>query len=215
MLFTQDLEQWYSLQFLPSDMKGCHGHIWMEERKKGEKMCLWDRQTRTELENRLAIRLSLLSLQNSPSPASKPCHPSPHCEGHPDRQPRKPGLQTVTTLILPDKSLVRLIRPSLLFFFFSLLNVKNAVELKDFPRGAAKKISRLWQTKINSYNLDHKSNFKVNANLVLQRKRLASSFKDGAPQTIQAWTQICFRPAEPGPRLDAELPHGEIWSHEA
>lgn len=73
-------------------------------------------------------------MNTPPSPASKPCHLSPQCEGHPDRQPRKPGLQTVTTLISPDKSLARLTRPSPLL---PLQNVKYTEELKDLPGGAA------------------------------------------------------------------------------
>lgn len=112
-----------------------------------------------------------------------PLHPSPHCEGHPDRQPRKPGLQTVTTLILPDKSLICLMRPSPLFF--PPLNVKHTVELKDFFRVRQEDLSLATNKKINSYNLYHITDFQgqiSNANLVQRCLRLTSSFKDGASQ---------------------------------
>lgn len=111
-----------------------------------------------------------------------PLHPSPHCEGHPDRQPRKPGLQTVTTLILPDKK-VSYASCGPPRFFFPPLNVKHTVELKDFLRVQQEDLSLATNKKINSCDLYHITDFKAqisNANLVQRCLRLTSSFKDGA-----------------------------------
>lgn len=121
----------------------------MSEAEKAKEEEEEENVKQTGFENRLAIRQSLLSHENTPPPpASKPCHPSPQCEGHPDRQPRKLGLQTVTTLISADKSLECLI---LAFFLCRML---NTLWNKGLPLGCSTKIF-LWQetTKINSYDL--------------------------------------------------------------
>lgn len=176
MIFTPPLSALSSVR--DQGMSETHMASEKEEWRKirvQKKVWVYETEKNRQLENRLAIRQSLLSHENSPSLASKPCHPSPQCEGRPDRQPRKPGLQTVTTLISPDKSLICLIHRSLLL---PLQNVKHA-GIKDLPQGAAWRSSSCSKTKKmeHLWSLTAKATLKerAHANCVPQCKCISFS----------------------------------------
>lgn len=134
ILLTPNLERWCRLVCVHStlslrcrDVRGTYAQRRERERDKKkrqkESVFLWVREKQSCRTDWL-LGKAFCQMRPFPPPASKPHHPSPQCEGHPDRQPRKAGLQTVTALISSDKSLICLIHP---FLLSPLQNVKHTV----------------------------------------------------------------------------------------